>query len=203
MKLYTNPASPFARKVRLCLHELGRADDVGTEAVFGHPTDPGTMPLGVNPLGKLPCLARDDGTALYDSRVITRFLNDHFGGGLYPAAPRLYETLTLEATAEGIMEAAVLIVYETRSRKEGERSDDWVAGQRAKVERALSVLEDRWMSHLKGGVDMGVLAVGAALGYLDFRQPERDWRASRPELGAWEAAFVQRPSMQATLPVAL
>ncbi len=202
MKLYTNPASPFARKVRLCLHEMGRIDDVETEVVAGHPTDPGTMPVGVNPLGKLPCLARDDGPALYDSRVITRFLDEHFGGGLYPAPPRLYETLTLEATADGVMEAAVLIVYETRSRKEGERSEAWVAGQRVKIDRALSVLEDRWMSHLKGGVDIGVLAVGAALGYLDFRHPDYDWRADRAALASWEASFVQRPSMQATLPVA-
>jgi glutathione S-transferase len=145
---------------------------------------------------------RDDGPALYDSRVICRYLDDRAKAGLYPAAPRLWDVLTLEATADGILEAAVLMAYESRVRPEEMRLPAWVEGQWAKIDRALDALEDRWLSHLKGPLDIGQIAVGAALGYLDFRHGGRDWRATRPGLAAWNAVFAERPSMVATRPTA-
>jgi len=84
----------------------------------------------------------------------------------------------------------------------GYNSAEWVEAQWAKVDRALTALEDRWASHLSGPLDMGQIAVGAALGYLDFRQADRDWRAGRPRLSAWYDRFAARPSMQETLPKA-
>lgn len=200
MKLYHNTASPFVRKVMVCLHETGLVDRVTLVPATGDPTAPGTSPVALNPLGKIPTLERSDGPALYDSRVICRYV-DHLGGGrLYPAPPRLWETLTLEATGDGVMDAAVLMVYEGRWRPEEKRHPEWVAGQWTKILRALEALEGRWIAHLKGPLDAGQIAVGCALGYLDFRHGDRDWRGAHPALADWYAHFGGRDSMAATRP---
>lgn len=200
MKLYGAMPSPFVRMVRVCALELGLDDAVSLVLASGHPLDAGTLPLAENPLGKIPALARDGGPALYDSRVICQYLSDYAGGGLYPPAPRHWETLTLEATGCGIMDAAVLMVYEVRCRPEEARSSDWVEAQWEKIARSLDALEERWLPHLAGPVDMGAIAVGVALEYLDFRQSDRDWRKSRKGLADWQAGFSKRSSMQQTQP---
>ncbi len=202
LRLYRSPTSPFVRKVMVTLHETGLLPRVEIVAAAGTAVDPGTMPLAVNPLGKVPTLERGDGPALYDSRVISRYLDDLAGGKLYPGKPRLWETLTLEATADGITEAAVLIVYEGRLRPESLHFAPWIEGQWAKVARALDTIEARWMSHLAGPLDAAQIALGCALGYLDFRLDARGWRDGRPALAAWYARFSERPSMLATVPVA-
>ena len=132
--------------------------------------------------------------------MICRYLDELAGGRLYPGKPRLWETLTLEATADGITEAMLAIVYEARLRPEAQQSPEIVAGQWAKVARALDAVEGRWMAYLAGPLDMGQIALGCALGYLDLRAGDRDWRATRPELAAWFARFDARPSMVATRP---
>jgi glutathione S-transferase len=198
MRLYHNPASPFVRKVMILLHEAGAVDQVTLIPALGNPLDPGTLPVDRNPLGKIPALEREDGTMLYDSRVICRYLDDRLQAGLYPVGPALWETLVLEATADGIADAGVLVRYEEQVRPEGTRSPDWASAQWAKVARALDAVERQWMNHLAGPIDMGHIALGAALGYLDFRHAHRDWRAGRPALAAWEAAFAARPALQAT-----
>jgi glutathione S-transferase len=186
--------------VKVVLVETGLIDKVELVAVGGTPLDPGTMPVAQNPLGKLPVLARADGPALYDSRVICRYLDDLGGGRLYPGKPRLWDTLTLEATAHGISEAALLMTYEVRVRPAEHRLEAWIEAQWAKVARALDAVEARWMAHLAGPLDCAQIAVGCALGYVDVRHGTRQWRAGRPALAAWEARFAQRPSMQATRP---
>ncbi|MGC9369154.1 MAG: glutathione S-transferase [Paracoccaceae bacterium] len=201
MRLFHNPASPFVRKVMVTLIETDQQDDVTIVPAVGSPTASEQMPVAQNPLGKIPTLLRDSGPAIYDSRVICRFFDDRAGGRLYPKG-HLWETLTLEATADGIMDAAVLMVYETRCRPEEKRSDEWVESQWEKITRALDALESRWMSHLSGPLDMGQIAVGCALEYLDFRHSERDWRKGREALAAWQAGFAGRPAMQATQPEA-
>lgn len=198
MKLYHNAASPFVRKVRIVLAETGQSAELVD--VFITPTAPGDQVPAANPLGKIPALERESGATLYDSRVICRYLDDMAGGGLYPDAPRLWETLTLEATADGLMDAAILMVYEGRVRPEEIRYPDWVEAQWTKVTRGLDAIEARWMSHLAGPFDMAQIAMGCALAYLDFRHGDRDWRSGRPALAAWYAAFAERPSMQATRP---
>lgn len=200
MKLYHAPASPFVRKVMVLLHEAGAADRVTLVPAAGSPLDPGTMPVDRNPLGKIPALERDDGPTLYDSRVITRYLDDLLQARLYPAAPRLWDTLTIEATGDGIAEAAVLMRYEMYVRPEPTRSPAWVEAQWQKIDRALSALEDRWMSQLSGPLDMGQIAVGCALGYLDYRHADRLWRDSHPALAGWYEGFDARPAMRATAP---
>jgi glutathione S-transferase len=202
MRLYHSSTSPFARKCTVLLHESGLLDRVALIAASGTPVEPGSMPLAQNPLGKIPALERDDGPALYDSRVICQYLDHLSGRGLYPASPRLWDTLTIEATGDGIVDAAILMVYETRVRPEDKRFAPWVEGQWAKIDRALDALESRWISHLAGPLDMGQISIGCALGYLDFRHHARGWRQGRPDLAAWFDTFAKRPAMQATLPAA-
>ena len=200
LRLYTSPTTPFGRKVMVLILEAGLADQVEIAQATGSPLDSSKMPLSQNPLGKIPALERGDGPAVYDSRVICRYLDDRAGAGLYPPAPRLWETLTLEATADGMIEAAILMLYEDRLRPEEKRFDGWVEGQWAKIARALDTLEGRWMSHLNGPLDMGQIAIGVALSYLDFRFDARGWRQGRPGLARWHEAFAARESMVATVP---
>ena len=200
MRLYDNPASPFVRKVRIRLQETGQEADVEMIPAIGNPLDSAKVPTAQNPLGKIPTLERDDGPALHDSRVICRYLDDRGGSKLYPLAPRLWEVLTLEATADGIMDAAVLMRYEVGVRPAEKQFGGWLDAQWGKIARALDAIEARWMGHLAGPIDMGQIAVACALGYLDFRHAARDWRADHPELAAWYARFAERDSMQATKP---
>lgn len=199
MKLYHSPTSPYARKVVVLIAEAG-ITGVEIAVASGTPIAPDPGVVTRNPLGKIPALERDDAPTLYDSRVICQYLDDMAGAGLYPTGPRRWDTLTIEATADGILDAALLMVYETRIRPEGQRSEPWVEGQWSKIDRALDVLETRWISHLNGRMDMAHIAVGCALGYLDLRHSARQWRANRPHLATWEAIFAARPSMQSTVP---
>ncbi|WGI21725.1 glutathione S-transferase family protein [Amylibacter sp. IMCC11727] len=200
MKLHWNPASPFVRKCLVCAAEVGIELELVTRA--GTPLLTDNMPLEQNPLGKIPALERPDGPALYDSRVITRYLSAQGEGDLYPEA-RIWEVLTLEATADGIMDAAVLMVYESRTRPEEKQFADMVEAQWSKVARALDAIEERWMSHLAGPLDAAQIAVGVALEYLDFRHDGRGWRDGRPALAAWQAEFSKRESMVNTVPANL
>ncbi len=202
LKLHHSPTSPYVRKVMVLLAETGQSADVALLPAAGSPIDPGTMPVAQNPLGKIPALERPDGPALFDSRVICRYLDDRAKAGLYPAAPRLWETLTLEAMADGMVDAAILMVYENRLRPEEIRLPAWVEGQWSKVSRALDMIEARWLPYLSGPLCMGQIALGCALGYVDFRHDARNWRATRPGLAAWDATFAARPAMVATRPPA-
>jgi glutathione S-transferase len=201
MKLYHSPASPFVRKVMIVLHETGQVGDVTLVPATGTAVDPGTLPVAQNPLGKIPTLERPDGPALYDSRVICRYLDARGGGTLYPDGAALWDALTLEATGDGLAEAGLLMVYEGRIRPEGMRYAPWVEAQWAKAARALDVLESRWMGVLNGPFRIGHVAVASALGYLDLRNGAHDWRDGRPALAAWAGVTSTRPSVAATLPV--
>lgn len=197
MKLLWSGPSPFVRKVLVTLHEIGQFEQVELVQVKTTPLAPDATLIAANPVGKIPALVRADGPTLYDSRVICQFLNDRAQAGLYPEN-RIWDTLTLEATADGIMDAAVLLTYETRFRPAEKVSVEWMEGQWAKVARALDALETRWISHLQGRLDMGHIAIACALSYLDFRHDARQWRSGRDALAQWYAGFAARPSMIAT-----
>lgn len=158
--------------------------------------------LAKNPLAKVPALERTDGPTIYDSRVITAYLDSRAEAGLYPAGARRWDTLTLEATGDGIMDAALLMTYEARLRPEERRMPEWVEGQWDKIARAIAALNTRWMGNLQGPLDMGQVAVGCALAYVDFRHDARNWRKGNDGLAAWFADFESRASMQATIPPA-
>jgi glutathione S-transferase len=199
MRLFHSPTSPYVRKVTVLIAEAGLTG-IDCVPASGTPVAPSADVIEHNPLGKIPALERPGGPTLYDSRVICQYLDAQAGAGFYPPAPRLWDTLTVEATADGILDAALLMVYETRIRPEDKRHDPWVEGQWSKVARALDMLEQRWMPHLTGPLDMGQIATACALGYLDFRHGSRQWRSGHPHLAEWEAAFSRRPSMAATIP---
>jgi glutathione S-transferase len=200
MRLFHSPASPYVRKVMVLLIETDQTGDVTIVPAAGNPLDPGSMPIAHNPLGKVPCLERPDGPALFDSRVICRYLDDRAGGRLYPPPPRLWETLTLEALADGILDAALLMRYETNVRPEASRSPEWTEAQWAKIVRALDAVEDRWIAHLNGPFDMGQVAMACALGYIGFRHAQRDWRTGRPLLSQWDGRIAARESLASTVP---
>lgn len=199
MKLVFSPLSPFARKVRVLMHETGQWGDVEMVDVATTPLDTHPDVAAANPLGKIPALVRADGPTLYDSRVITRYLDHRAGGKMYPQA-RLWDVLTLEATAEGIMEAALSMTYEARFRPEEMQYAPWVEGQWQKASRALAAVNARWMSHLAGSLDMSHVAMGCALGYLDFRHDARGWRVGNEALADWYAIVSERESMIKTAP---
>ena len=200
MRLHASATSPYARKVRVALIETGQAGEVEIVAASGTPLDASAMPLEANPLGKIPVLERPDGPALYDSRVICRYLDHRAEGGLYPAPPALWEALTLEATAEGMLDAAVAMIYEARLRPaervhEPVRDAFW-----QKIARSLEALEARWLAHLKQAPGMAQLSTAIALDYLDLRHSDRAWRGSVPALAEWHAGISARPSLRETAP---
>ncbi|MGJ8617648.1 MAG: glutathione S-transferase [Sulfitobacter sp.] len=200
MQLAYSPTSPYVRKVMVLLHETKQLDDVALQEQSGTPLAPAQGLLPQNPLGKVPALERREGPTLYDSRVICAYLDDRAGGKFYGSGQRRWDALTLEATADGILDAALLMVYEGRLRPENMRMDTWVDGQWSKIERACAALNTRWMSHLSGPLDMGQIAIGCALGYVDFRLHVRGWRTGNDALAAWFEKFDSRASMQATQP---
>ena len=199
MQLISSQASPFVRKVHVVLHETGQSQDIEVIEAGTTPINTPDHVRAANPTGKIPALIRPDGPALHDSRVITRFLDARAKSGLYPEA-RIWEVLTLESMADAIMDAAVLITYEGRVRPEEQQSDVWKEAQWGKIRAALDVINARWMSHLAGPLDASHIAVGCALGYLDFRHDARGWRTGVDALAKWNEAFQQRDSLQATAP---
>lgn len=184
MLLYSAPASPFGRKVKMTARLKGLMDRITVETIdTSRPDNPALR--SKNPLQKIPVLILEDGTEFYDSRVICEYLDS-----LAPAPPLFpasgaerFDVLRRGALADGIMEAALLLVYEKRFRTEEQRSEVWTARQQSKIDAALDGLElnppDR-----RGEPDYAHLALAAALGYLDFRHEGR-WRANRPKLLAW------------------
>lgn len=199
MQLIMSPTSPFVRKIRVQIRETKLLDVVEEVNVATTPFASAAEAVAANPLGKIPALIRDEGPAIYDSRVISRYLDDYANSGLYPTS-RLWEVLTLEATGDGMMEAAVAMAYEGRLRPEEKQFDDWIEAQWAKVDRALDAIGARWMSHLEGPLTMAQVSVGCALSYIDFRHDARGWRDGRKALSDWHAGFSERQSMIDTIP---
>lgn len=194
MILRYSAASPYARKIRIAAEILGLASRI--EIVAASTADPSDTLRQQNPLGKIPTLLLEDGTALYDSRVIADYL-DHLGDRkLIPVDPmRRFDVLRLQALGDGINDAALLIRYETATRRPELRDPDAIALQQGKIDRALGMLE---AAPPEGPVDIGQIAVACALGYLDLRFAGA-WRATHPKLVAWLADFESRvPAFEAT-----
>ena len=197
MKLCTSPSSPYVRKVMVSAFEMGLADDI--ECVAKNPRDPETDLAAFNPLGKVPALIRDDGSVLIDSSAICAHLDTlHDGARLVPGTDedRLNMQQT-EALADGLMEATVLRLRESR-RPEHLRWPKEDAWQRQKCDRVLDALERETAVRLMPPLTLGHIAVGCALEFLDFGFPGEDWRAGRAELAQWFSGFSARPSMQST-----
>ena len=201
MKLWYASASPFVRKTMVVAHETGQIDKIELVNVATTPIATDEKLLGINPARKIPAMQLEGGMVLMDSRVICAYLNEQGGGALLPSDERMrYASMTLEAVADALMDAAVLTRYETFLRPEQFRWQDWVDGQLGKVDSILDNLENHWVFVLEGPLSIGVIGIGCALGYLDFRFPDRDWRVDHPKLAEWFAGFSERDSMKATMP---
>src|SRR5262245_59210115 len=197
MTLRSAPASPFGRKVRIAASLLGLDGDIVIERA--DPMAPADSLRGQNPLGKIPVLITEDGTALFDSRVIVEYLDHRAGGGkIIPAQPaQRFAALTLQALCDGLMDASLLQVYEGRWRSTERHEPKWMEHQAGKVARALARLEGAPPA-LSGQPQIGDIALACALGYRDLRFAG-DWRADPPGLVAWLEAFAaQVPAYAAT-----
>ena len=200
MKLFYSPNSPYARKCLVAAYELGLSDRIEIVAANASPTKRDPAIAANNPLSKIPTLIIDDGTVLYDSPVIAEYLNALGGGRLIPRdGPARWSVLVEQALADGVLDAALLARYETAFRPESLRWSDWTDGQLEKVLGGLDEFERR-AGRFGDRVDLGTIAVGCALGYVDLRWGSLDWRKSRPAAAAWYERFAARDSMVKTRP---
>jgi glutathione S-transferase len=197
MMLRQSPASPYARKVRIAAAVLGLADRI--ELVAANTNDPEDPLRKDNPLGKIPTMVLENGVRLYDSPVIVEYLDMLAGGGkIIPAGEARFKVLTLEALADGILDASLLQVYEGRYRSEDKREPSWVELQSGKVSRSLAALEHSPPASTTVLPDVGCISVACVLGYQDLRF-EGKWRAGHPKLVAWLDAFAMAvPSFEET-----
>lgn len=199
MILRYSPTSPYVRKVSVVIRELGLSGQI--ESAATDPWDPNTDLALQNPLGKVPTLITEAGEALFDSHVICEYLDGiHTGPRLIPEDPKIrIEALQLEALGDGVLDAAVLAFIETQRRPEEFRWPVWASRQRAAIDRSLD-----WLSGhrdlLGGQIHIGHLTTGCALGYLDFRLDDLNWRERHPDLCTWYEEFSTRESMRQTIP---
>ncbi|ALM85603.1 glutathione S-transferase family protein [Bordetella sp. N] len=222
MKLLYAPTSPFVRKVMVCALITGLADRIQWLDSAAHPINRDARIAAHNPLAKVPTLILDDGPgldgpgldgpgldgpgrasqALYDSRVICEYLADLAGNAhlFPPAGAKRWTALTQQATGDGLLDAALLARYEHTARPEDKQWTAWREAQLVKVQAALATIETLAPSLQCVDPSIGDITLGCALGYLDFRYPELDWRADHPLAAKWFAAFNALPAMQATLP---
>ena len=201
MKLYFSAASPYARKVRVTAIEAGLDKKIEIVPTVVGPTKADPAYGKENPLYKVPALVTDGGEVLYDSPVICAYLDSlHDGAKLIPqSGGARWQALRLEALGDGILDAGLLVRYELALRPEDKRWPDWVAGQSAKANTGLDSLE-RDIDQLAGPLNIGQIAVGCAIGWLEFRKPIGDPLDKRPNLASWYRALLERPSMAATMP---
>jgi glutathione S-transferase len=197
MKLYSHPVSPFARKARIIAHEL----DIKLEVIDVQARNDENL-RRINPLKQIPILVLDDGSSLFDSPVICEYLN-HIGGGKFFPGNNIFSHHTnrwkaagLAALGDGIADAAVSWRYELTEPEE-RRNTDRIARCKATIDAGINALE---RVNFAKDPTIGEIAVGCALGYIDFRLPDLDWKGSHPKLSAWYARFCEYPSMKATQP---
>jgi len=198
VKLHWSPRSPFVRKVMVAAHELGVADGIETVRTVVAMTQPNLGLLSDNPLGKIPTLVLDDGTAIYDSLTICEYLDALHGPRLFPAAgPARWTALTWHALGNGLLDLLVLWRNE-RDKPQKRQTPEWLAGFALKTMATLDRLQAMAPALDAAPFGIGHVAVGCALSYLDFRFATLGWRTGRPELAAWHAGFEARPSVLAT-----
>jgi glutathione S-transferase len=200
MKLYGSPTSPYARKVRVAIRELGLSDQV--DEIDVDPFSPTPEFLAANPLGKIPALVTEKGDALPDSRLILDYLT-HRQSGLTPLSrgARRWEVLRRTQWADGLMDAAVAIRLEKR-RPESIHYTPWLDRQTEIIRRVVGLLDADAALLALQTPGLCEITVGVALAYLDFRLPYLEWRKGHGALANWHSVFAQRPSMQQTQPPA-
>lgn len=195
MKLFYSPASPYARKVRILLRELHLA----VEEVLADPFANDPVYLALNPLNKIPCLVLDSGECLFDSDVVAAYLDTHSGrASLLPGGADRWHQEKLLSLASGLLDSAVALRVE-KTKPGEQQSPLWGERHRSALSRGLGYLEQYWAT-VPAGLTLVAIVTGCALGYLDFRHPDIDWRTANPILADWFAEFGARPSFLATAP---
>lgn len=207
LKLIGSLTSPYVRKVRIVMAEKKLDCKLVLEDVWSADSEI----AGLNPLGKVPCLVIEGGEVVYDSRVIVEYVDtlSPVGKLLPPGGRERVEVRTWEALADGLLDAAVAARLEASwpGRGDGERSAAWIARQLGKIDRALEAMarglgDQAWCIDGHTHPGLADLATGCALGYLDFRFPELDWRGRHPNLARLHGKLAQRPSFVDTAPPA-
>ena len=197
MILRSGPASPFARKVRIVISLLGLTSKIDVRPVDLE--DPADSIRVQNPIGKIPVLVLEDGTAYYDSRVIVDYLDELAGGGrvIPKSGPARFETLRLQALCDGILDACLMLVYEGRYRPPEKAVQAWVDRQNDKITRSMTALEAS-PPKIDAVPDVGQIALACLLGYRDLRFAGT-WRKEYPNLVEWHDKFAaQVPSFEET-----
>ncbi|NDC61231.1 MAG: glutathione S-transferase [Betaproteobacteria bacterium] len=203
MKLIGAVTSPYVRKVRIVLAEKKLDYTFVLEDVWAADT----QIVAANPLGKVPCLVMEGGEALFDSRVIVEYLDamSPVGKLIPPSGRERTEVKTWEALADGMLDAAIAARLEAHwvGRTDAERSQAWIDRQLGKVQDSLAAMAnglDKQAFCTGNHLSLADIAVGCALGYLDFRFPNIDWRSNHPNLAGLHDKLMQRPSFADTLP---
>jgi len=202
MKLYWSPRSPFARKVMVFAHEAGLAGRIEAVRTLVSMTSPNRELMRVNPLGKIPTLVTDDGTVLFDSLVICEYLDSlHGGARLFPqVSQKRWLALRWHPLGNNMLDNLVPWRNEILHPKP-QQSPEVLAGFELKIRSSLEFLDKEAAALGAASLGIGHVAIACALGYIDFRFPELDWRDANPRIAAWYAAFAQRPSIRSTMPV--
>ena len=202
MKLHWSPRSPFVRKVMVFAHEVGLADRIEKISTKVAMTQPNTELMQVNPLGKIPALITDDGMVLYDSSVICEYLDTlHKGTKLIPReSARHWQALRWHAIGDNMLDTLVLWRNEGL-RPQLQQSPETIAGFDLKTRTSVDTLEREAPTLAAARFGIGHVAIGVALGYIDFRFPALAWRDGHPRIAAWYESFAQRPSARNTVPV--
>ena len=200
MKLHWSPRSPFVRKVMIVAHELGLTDRLTCVRTVAATTRPHAELMQDNPLSKIPTLVLDDGTVLYDSRVICEYLDGLAGGGkIFPADPKARMTaLRRQALGDGCLDFLLLLRNE---RERAHPSQVHLSAYTTKQQSVLKALEREAGELAATPFNIGHVAIGIALAYLDFRFADEDWRTPHPRIAEWHKQFSARPSVRATEPV--
>ncbi|MDD7995600.1 glutathione S-transferase [Kosakonia sp. H7A] len=201
MQLFFATTSAYVRKVMVCASVLGLADEIERLDSAAHPIERDERIAVFNPLAKVPALRTENGLCLYDSRVICEYLNARAGGDLFPAqGDARWRSLARQALGDGMIDAALLARYEFSARPPEKQWQNWADAQLKKVAAALAEIESQVSSFSAHPNDIGLIAIGCALGYLDFRFAGLNWRAGHPLTAAWFALFDAHPAMAATRP---
>lgn len=202
MQLLYAPTSPFVRKVMVCAHLGGQAEQIQWLDSAAHPIRRDARIAQHNPLAKVPTLIPENGQALFDSRTICEYLaaTGNAPNLFPPAGPDRWRALSLQSLGDGLMDAALLARYETVARPAEVQWPEWRNAQLGKVAACLDAIEGEAPSLHVESPTIGDVTIGCALGYLDFRFPELKWRDLRPAAARWNESFQALPAMIATRP---